>query len=82
MKERIVENVHEGDVIKYRIEDDKYESWIVTNVYKHCVLALRNDGIRRGISYGELVQRGLEPSYGNVYLETKISRPDYELEDD
>ena len=82
MKERVVENVHEGDVIKIKVADlngDKYDSWVVTNVYKHCVIAVRSDGIRRGISYGELVQRGLEPSYGNVFLNVNVPRTDYDL---
>lgn len=81
--ERIVENVKVGDVIVDHIDEEgKAVNLIVTDVYKHCVVAVMKNGIRRGISYGELVQRGKEPSYGRFYTDTVIQRTDYDLGDE
>lgn len=83
MRERVVENVKVGDTIKYRVNDTEgihYDNMVIEKVFKHCVIGLRKDGIRRGISYGELVQRGLEPSYGDMFTEVTVPRTDYDLE--
>ena len=67
---RKVENVKVGDVIKdHADEEGNPVNMVVIGVYKHCVVAQKKNGIRRGISFGELVQRGLEPGYrGRTYF--------------
>lgn len=80
--ERVIENVKVGDILVDHIDEEgKAVEMVVTDVYKHCVIAVKKNGIKRGISYGELVQRGKEPSYGCFYTTSKIQRTDYELEE-
>ena len=81
MGDRIVENVKIGDEIKAGVDEDGNTiKYVVTNVYKHCVLACYMN-FRRCFSYGDLVQRGLEPCYGDIYTKNIIQRTDYDLGD-
>ena len=78
--ERVIENVQVGDVIKDHLDEEGNPvNLVVIGVYKHCVVAQKKNGIRRGICFGELVQRGLEPSYGRFNTEAVIQRTDYDL---
>lgn len=83
MMGRKVEYVKVGDVIKdHADEEGNPVNMVVIGVYKHCVVAQKKNGIRRGISFGELVQRGLEPGYGRFNTDSVIQRTDYDLGDE